>query len=61
MARNKIPARFISAFIYNKRPRRRPNTTVRHSILNNIGKIIPSVDKNGSFKTWAHIARDELL
>ena len=61
MARNKIPARLISAFIYKKRPRERPNTTVRHSILNNIRKIIPSVDKNGAFKTWAHIARDELL
>ena len=58
---NKIPARLISAFIYKKGPRGSPNTTVRHSILNDIRKIIPSVDKNGSIKTWAHIARDELL
>ena len=28
----------------------RPNTTVRHSILDDIWKIIPSVDKYGSFK-----------
>ena len=28
----------------------RPNTTVRHSILDDIRKIIPSVDKYGSFK-----------
>ena len=61
MARNKISARLISAFIYKKRPRGRLNTTVRHSISNGIRIIIPSVDKNGAFKTWAHIARDEFL
>ena len=52
----KIPARLISDFLYKKIPRGRPNTTVRHSILDDIRKIIPSVDKYGSFKTWAHIA-----
>ena len=61
MARNKISARLISAFIYKKRPRGRLNTTVRHSISNDIRIIIPSVDKNGAFKTWDHIARNELL
>ena len=32
MARNKIPAKPFSAFIYKKRPRGRLNTTVRQSI-----------------------------
>ena len=54
----KIPVRLISAFIYKKRTRGRPNTTVRHSILDDIGKNIPSVDKYGSFNTWAHIANN---
>ena len=56
----KIPVRLISAFIYKKRPKGRPNTTVRHSILDYIRKIVPSVDKYGSFKTWAYIANNEL-
>ena len=34
---------------------------VRHSILDDIRKIIPSIDKYDSFKTWAHIANNELL
>ena len=54
----KIHVRLISAFIYKKRTRGRPNTTVRHSILDDIGKNIPSVDKYGSFNTWAHIANN---
>ena len=57
----KIPARLISAFLYKKIPRRRPNTTVIHFVIDDIRKIIPSVDKYGSFKTWAHIANDEVL
>ena len=56
----KIPARLISSFLL-KRPRGRPNTMVRHCILDDIRKIIPSVDKYGTFKTWAHIANNELL
>ena len=57
----KISARLISAFLYKNRSRGRPNTSVRHSILDDISKIIPSVEKYGSFKTWAHIANNELL
>ena len=30
-------------------------------MLNDIRKIIPEVDKFGSFHTWAHIANDELI
>ena len=57
----KIPARLISAFLYKKIPRGRPNNTVRHFILDDIRKVIPSVDEYGSFKTWAHIEKNELL
>ena len=57
----KIPARLISAFLYKKRPRRRPNTTVIHFVIDDIRKIIPSVDKYGSFKIWVHTAKHELL
>ena len=49
------------AFGQKKRPLGRPNTTLRHSILNNIKKIIPTVDKDGSFNTWAHIANNEII
>ena len=35
----KIPVRLVSAFIYKKGPRRRPNTTARHSALNDIRKL----------------------
>ena len=30
-------------------------------MLNDIKKIIPTVDKNGSFHTWAHVAKYELV
>ena len=40
-----------------KAPKERPNTTVRDSILDDISKIIPGVDKYGSFKMWAHICK----
>ena len=30
-------------------------------MLNNILKIIPTIDKSGSFHTWAHIANNELF
>ena len=55
----KIPARHLSAFHYKNDLK--GFTTVRHSILDDIRKIIPTVDKYGSFKTWAHIANNELL
>ena len=40
------------------RPQGRPNNTIIHSFLNDISKIIPNVDKYGSFHTWAHVAHD---
>ena len=55
----KIPARHLSAFHYKNDLK--GFTTIRHSILDDIRKIIPTVDKYGSFKTWAHIANNELL
>ena len=56
----RIPVRLISSFLL-KRPRGRPNTMVRDCILDDIRKIIPSVDKYDYFKTWAHIAKNEVL
>ena len=47
----KIPSRLISTYCSSKRPVGRPNYTVRHSMLNHIKKIIPKVDKSGSFYT----------
>ena len=58
---SKISLRLISAFCPNTRLQGRPNFTIRHSILNDIKKIIPIVDKNGSFHTWAHIANNKLV
>ena len=49
------------SFFIQKILRGRPNTMVRHYILDDIRKIIPSIDKYDSFKTWAHIANNELL
>ena len=57
----KIPSRLISTFFPNKRPLGRPNYTIRHSMLNDIKKIIHTVDKYGSFHTQAHIAHNELV
>ena len=57
----KIPSRLISAYCSIKRPLGRPNYTIIHSMLNDIRKIIPEVDKSGSFHTCAHIANDELI
>ena len=57
---NKIPARLLSAVCQGKRPLGRPNTTTRHSMLKDIGKIIPEVDNKGSFSSWAYIAHDKL-
>ena len=57
----KISTRLISAFLYKKIPRRKPNNTIRYSILDDIKKNIPSVDKYGDIKNWAYIANNELL
>ena len=51
LPKSKIPSRLISASCTNPRPVGIPNYTIRHSMLNDIKKIIPTVDKNGSFHT----------
>ena len=61
MPYNNLPARLISAFCKRKRPRGRPNFTVRNSFINDIKKIIPSVEDNGSCSLWAHIANNKLF
>ena len=58
---SKISSRLIFAFWPNTSPLGRPNFTIRHSMLNDIKKIIPTVDKYGSFHTWAQIANNELV
>ena len=57
----KIPSRLISAYCSIKILLGRPNYNVRYFMLNDIKKIIPEVDKSGSFHTWAHITNDELI
>ena len=49
MPNKKNPARLLSAVCQGKRPLGRPNTTTRHAMLKDIGKIIPEVDNTGSF------------
>ena len=56
MSNDKIPARLLSAVYQGKRSLGRPNTSVRHFMLNDVGKIIPEVDFKGSFSSWAYIA-----
>ena len=57
MDKNKVPGRLISAWIgEKKRPIGRPNQSLRISLLNDIKKIIPTVDNFGSFHTWANFA-----
>ena len=46
-------------FPNGKRPLGRPNITVRHSFISDIGKIISNVDPAGSFKSWTYIVFDE--
>ena len=60
MPNNKIPARLLSAVCQGKRHIGRQKITTRHSILKDNGKIIPEVDKKGSFSSWAYIAYDKL-
>ena len=38
----------------------RPNTTIQHSYINDIKKIISNVDPADSFNSWDHIYLDEL-
>ena len=44
MNNDKIPARIFSAVCQGKRPLGRPNITSRHSMLQDIKKIIPKVN-----------------
>ena len=60
MSNDKIPARLLSVVCEGKRSLGRPNTTTRHSMLKDIGKIIPEVDFKGSFSSWAYIAHDKV-
>ena len=60
MTNDKIPARLLSAVCQGKRLLGRPNTTTRHSMLKDIGKIITEVDITESFSSWAYIAHDKL-
>ena len=57
----KVPFRLIFVYCSIGRPIRRPNYTIRPSMLNDARKIIPEVDIFGSFHTWTHIANDELI
>ena len=54
-----VPARLFSAFQMEKRPLGRPNITVWHSFISDIGNIISNVDPAGSFNSWTHVAFDE--
>ena len=49
MSEEKIPARDLSAWCNLKRHVGRPNISTRFSLLQDIGKIIPNVSKDGSF------------
>ena len=61
ISEEKIPARVLSAWCNLKRPVGRPNISTRFSLLQDIGKIIPNVGKDVSFRSWGHVAKDELL
>ena len=60
MPNSKIPARLISTTCDGNRPLVRLNFTIRHSILNDIKKIILTVDKDGSFLLSAYLAYVEM-
>ena len=55
-----VPTRLISAFQTNKRLLGRPNITVRHSFINDIGKTISNVDPTSTFNSWTQITFDEI-
>ena len=60
MSEDKVPARLISAWCKKKRSLSRPITTLKHSNLDDGSKIVPTIDCDGSFDTWAHIYLDKL-
>jgi len=53
MGQSEMPGRLLSAWIGKKK-------TLKLSLLNDIKKIIPSIDQYGIFYTCAHIAYSEL-
>ena len=53
----RVPARLISSFCFKQGPLGRPNSTIRHSIIN----YIPGADKHVYFKYWEHITKNELI
>ena len=61
LSSSKIPSRLISVFYPNTRPQGRPNFTIRYSMLDDIKKTIPTIDKGESFYIWAHIVNNELI
>ena len=60
MPNSKIPAILISATCKVNRPLGRPNFTIKNSILKDIERIIPTVDKYGSFLSYVYLAYDKM-
>ena len=54
-----VPARLISTLQTNKRPLGRPSIMVRHSLIDDIEKIISNVYPAGTLNSWVRIAFDE--
>ena len=54
-----VPVKLISAFQSGKSSSSRPNTTIQHSYINDIKKIISNIDPADSFNSWDHIYLDE--
>ena len=60
MSEYEIPARLIFTWITKERPIGRPSTSIKHSILNEIYRIILSVDRNSTFNSRVRAALDKL-
>ena len=60
MPNSKIPVRLISATYDGNRPLVRLNFTIIHSILNDIKKIILTIDKDDSFLSSAYLVYVEM-
>ena len=61
MNEDKIQVRLISTWCNKRRPCGRPNMSLRQSILSNVSKIVPSVDRDSTFNSWDHIAQYKLI
>ena len=61
MSQDIILVQFISASCFGKMLLGRPNISTRHSMLNNICKIIPNDDHSCSFSKWVLVVHDGLL